>query len=103
MLTVALFYFTRTENDAPKYKKLLQVIVQVAAMVMISCILTHSKPLVTVTIEEISFGIPMQLTAIFALIPLWMYDEDKGTHSEVTRFAFYIFYPMHMMLLDLLF
>lgn len=47
------------------------------------------------------FGIPVsvQLFAVFALIPIALYSGQKRTHSRVVQWGFYLFYPLHLLIL----
>jgi len=50
--------------------------------------------------KEMSF--PQQGFAIFALIPIWLYNGQKGTQSKWLKWFNYAFYPAHMLILWLL-
>ena len=47
------------------------------------------------------FGIPVsvQLFAVFALIPIALYSGQKCTRSRVVQWGFYLFYPLHLLIL----
>lgn len=57
---------------------------------------------------EISFGglftvdIVQQGLALFALIPIWLYNGTQGHHSKAFRYICYGFYPAHLLILYLL-
>ena len=44
-------------------------------------------------------GIPQQLFAVLALIPIFLYDGRKLTGSRAVQGAFYLFYPVHLLIL----
>ena len=50
------------------------------------------------------FGIPIpiQLFALLALIPVALYNGKKSTASPVIQWSFYLFYPVHLIILFLL-
>lgn len=53
----------------------------------------------------ISFGtieIPMEIFGLLSLIPIFCYDGRKLTRSRGVQWAFYLFYPVHLMVLWLL-
>ncbi len=50
--------------------------------------------------EEI--WIPVQAFAIFAMIPILMYNGEKGPGGKKFQRAVYIFYPAHMLILGIL-
>ncbi len=43
--------------------------------------------------------IPMELFGLFALVPIFCYDGTKCTHSKAVQWAFYLFYPVHLLLI----
>lgn len=49
-----------------------------------------------------SFRIPIQFFGLPALIPIWLYSGKKLTHNWVAQWMFYLFYPVHLMVLLLL-
>lgn len=40
--------------------------------------------------------------ALLALIPIWLYDGKQGYHSKWLQFAYYGFYPLHLLILGLI-
>lgn len=46
--------------------------------------------------------IPMQLFATAAIVPIAMYSGKKLTNSKVVQWGFYLFYPVHLLILWLL-
>ncbi len=45
---------------------------------------------------------PVEQCALFAIIPIFCYGGHKRTYSKKVQWAFYLFYPVHIMLLWLL-
>lgn len=45
---------------------------------------------------------PVQGFAVFALIPIWLYNGEKGPGGKAFQYAAYAFYPAHMLLLWLI-
>ncbi len=43
--------------------------------------------------------IPMELFGLFALVPISCYDGAKRTSSKAVQWAFYLFYPVHLLLI----
>ena len=43
--------------------------------------------------------IPIQLFAVLAMIPIAFYNGRKVTHSRVVQWVFYLFYPVHLLIL----
>ena len=52
----------------------------------------------------IVFGVVViiQLLAVFAMVPIALYSGKKLTHNKVVQWAFYLFYPVHLLLLWIL-
>ena len=50
------------------------------------------------------FGIPVsiQLLAVLAVIPIALYSGKKLTHSRAIQWGFYLFYPVHLLVLWLI-
>ena len=49
-----------------------------------------------------SFEIPIQAFAILAIIPIWLYNGEKGRGGKWLQYGSYVFYPLHMLILGLL-
>ena len=45
------------------------------------------------------FHFPQQGFALLALIPIWLYKGKHGYHSKPLQYAFYAFYPAHLLIL----
>lgn len=41
----------------------------------------------------------IQLFAVFAMVPIALYSGKKLTHNRVVQWAFYLFYPVHLLIL----
>ena len=46
-----------------------------------------------------TMSFPQQGFAVFALIPIWLYNGKKGTQSKAMKWFNYAFYPVHMLIL----
>lgn len=89
---VLLFYLT--------HEKRFGWIFQLAGMLYINCFmiggLVYNIPVFGLTLE-----FPEQGFAMFALIPIWLYSGKSGIRSKAVKYACYIFYPAHMLILFL--
>ena len=101
MLTAALFYFTRTEKDAPKAHKVLQKVVQTAGMLVIFGWLIRGATL-ELSVFGAEFTLYRQSFAVFSLPLIWLYNGEKGRYNEVAQYAFYISYPLTLYLIDII-
>ena len=52
-----------------------------------------------------SFGwdFPTQGFAVCSLLPIWLYNGRRGNGGRALQYAFYSFYPLHMLVLYLIF
>lgn len=48
------------------------------------------------------FSVTIQEWAVLALIPIFCYNGRKLTHSKTAQWAFYLFYPVHILVLAML-
>ena len=91
--TVVLFYVFRGFRGA--------WIGQLVAMIMLNIVWFQGQSLVfTVMGQEIWF--PTQGFAVLALIPIWLYNGQKGSYGKVMQAVSYWFYPVHLLVLYLL-
>lgn len=89
VLTVAVFHLFRVFPHARVWELL--------AMVGLHCFALRGGP-------ELALGgisIPMQSFAVLALIPIWLYNGEKGPGGKGFRLLSYAFYPVHMLILAL--
>lgn len=83
ILLVALFYLT----DKP--------LMQLLGLTLISLLSFGS-------VSIFSIQIPVQLFSIFCLIPIGLYSGKKLTCSPIAQWAFYLFYPIHILAIFML-
>ena len=83
VLTVLLFYFTNR-------RKATDYIIQLIGMYFLNF---------TITVLGHEFEIVQQGLALFALIPIWLYHEKQGYHSKWFQYVCYLFYPVHMLVI----
>lgn len=55
-----------------------------------------------VTILGKTYFIQRQGFALFALLPIWLYRGKQGYHSKALQYGYYVFYPLHLLILGLL-
>lgn len=53
----------------------------------------------SVAVPVFGIGIPIQLFALIAMLPIGYYSGKKLTHSRAVQWAFYLFYPVHLLIL----
>ena len=49
-----------------------------------------------------TFFFVQQGFALLALIPIWLYRGKQGYHNRTLQYIYYIFYPLHLLILGLL-
>lgn len=54
------------------------------------------------TLSTYLYSSTRQLFAVAALLPLFLYNGEKGPHSPLLKYGFYAAYPLHLLLLYLL-
>lgn len=69
---------------------------QLVSMVVINCRLLEGQ-----TLPQL-FDLPVQSFAVLALIPIWLYNGQKGRGGKALQMAAYWYYPLHMIALVLL-
>lgn len=93
VLTVVMFYWFR---QIP-YAKLWQLL----GMLFINVWLVVGQELVF-TIGGMEIHFPVQGFSVFALFFIWLYNGRRGWKSKVFQYACYIFYPLHAVVLYLI-
>ena len=58
---------------------------------------------VVLNIFNFEYYLPLQSVGIFALIPIWLYNGEKGINSKKLQYMFYWFYPVHMLVIYLIY
>ena len=94
VLTVLLFYFFRTKNWV-------SLAAQVAGLFYLNVIMLGDL-YYPVTILGHEFEIAQQGFALLALIPIWLYNGKQGYHKKWFQYFCYAFYPVHLLLLYLM-
>lgn len=93
ILTVVTFYLFRNF----KYSRALQLL----SMVVIFVFLFPGNTFAIRIFGSIQF-LPVQIFALFSLIPIWLYNGKKGLHSKVLQYGFYAVYPLHLIIIYLI-
>lgn len=70
---------------------------QLAAMVLLHWVFMKGRVFLVGGME-----IPEQALAVLALIPIWLYNGEKGPRSKALQYGCYAFYPAHMVVLHLI-
>ena len=89
VLTVLLFYATAKLRCPLPF--------QLAGMLLL-----HGFALADAAVTFFGITVPVQGFAILALLPIAFYDGKKGSTSRWIRYAAYLFYPLHLLIIALL-
>lgn len=85
---VVLFFLLR---DFPQARA-----AQLAAMVLLNIVFFKGQSLVLpLGGREVFF--PIQGFAVLALLPIWLYNGEKGRGGKAAQYAAYAFYPLHLL------
>lgn len=93
VLTVVMFYLCRGYRFTP--------VLQLIGMVLINIVFFEGQVFLF-DIFGRTIEIPSQGFAVFALIPIWLYNGKKGYSNKILQYGFYAFYPVHMLILYLI-
>ena len=55
-----------------------------------------------VTLFGSTYFLPRQGLALLALVPIWLYSGKQGYHSKNLQTFYYLFYPLHLLILGIL-
>lgn len=94
ILTVLVFYFFRQ-------KKWWSLLGQIICLWYINTEILGGLAYEIVIGGERYFFI-RQGFALLALIPIWLYHGKQGYHNKAVQYAFYAFYPLHLLILGLI-
>ena len=48
-------------------------------------------------------NVSSQSFAIFSLVFIWLYNGKQGIHNKITKYMFYSFYPLHLLLIVMIY
>ena len=85
---IALFVMTRERKDRNN--------LQMIGMLIICWFMNSAA------IRIFGIRVPIELFAMLALIPIFLYTGKKSTVSKTVQIVFYLFYPVHLLVLYLI-
>lgn len=90
VMTVLTFYLFRDF----KYARIFQLL----SMILIFVLIFPGNTFVVKIFGNIYF-FPVQIFSLFSLIPIWLYNGEKGLRSKALQYGFYIIYPLHLLVI----
>lgn len=94
VLTVLTFYIFRGD-------KWLSRLGQLICLALINLELIGGL-VMPVSLFGLSFDFPQQGFALLSLVFIWLYNGRQGPHGRAVKYSFYVFYPLHMLILGLI-
>lgn len=94
VLTVLTFYIFRGSGRLPHLGQLI-------CLALINLVLIGGEA-ISVSLSGLSFSFPRQSFALLSLAFIWLYKGRQGVHGKPVKYAFYSFYPLHMLVLGLI-
>ena len=95
IMMVLVFYFFRS-------KKWWNFIAQVILLAWINIFLILGYN-VTLNCFGNEINVSSQSFAIFSLVFIWLYNGKQGIHNKITKYMFYSFYPLHLLLIVMIY
>jgi len=90
VLMVLAFHLTRGVR--------LEMLWQAVFMVLINIVLFEGM-MIPIEFAGQHYEFPTQGFAVLALLPIWLYNGNAGKKSKFLQYGFYVFYPLHMLIL----
>jgi hypothetical protein len=90
IMVVIAFYVFRNFRLAPLF--------QLVSLVLLFWVFFKGQGFI-IPVGGRELFLPVQAFGILALIPIWLYNGEKGSNSKMLKYAFYAFYPTHMALI----
>lgn len=94
IMMVGVFYFFRG-------RKWWQILAQIAGLLVINGVIFKGM-MMDVSIFGFTFEVKQQAFAVFAMIPILLYNGERGLHNKMIQYSFYLFYPVHILILSLM-
>ena len=94
ILTIIAFYLFRNFRFA--------WIGQLVSLVLLFVIYFKGQSII-IPLLGTEYFFPIQGFGVLALIPIWLYNGERGKKSKALQYGFYAFYPVHMLVLYLIY
>ena len=94
IFTIIAFYIFRNFKFAWIY--------QLISLILLYIVFFKGQSVI-LNIFNFEYYLPLQSIGILSLIPIWLYNGEKGIDNKKLQYMFYWFYPAHMMLIYLIY
>ena len=94
IFTIISFYIFRNFTFAWFY--------QLISLILLYIVFFKGQSVI-LNIFNFEYYLPLQSIGILSLIPIWLYNGEKGIDNKKLQYMFYWFYPAHMMLIYLIY
>ena len=96
VLTVFIFYFFHGHG-----RKWWCLLGQLAALYWVNVELLGGL-MYPIQLFGMDFELCQQGLALLALVPIWLYNGQRGFSPKAVQYGFYAFYPVHILVLSLI-
>lgn len=94
VLTIIIFYIFRNFKFA--------WFGQLISLVLLYIVFFKGQSII-LNIFGLEYFLPIQSIGILSLIPIWLYNGQRGKKSKILQYGFYAFYPLHMLVIYLIY
>lgn len=88
ILTIIAFYIFRNFKFA--------WIGQLISLILLYIVFFKGQSVI-INLFGFEYFLPLQGLGVLALIPIWLYNGEKGKKNKLLQYSFYAFYPVHML------
>lgn len=94
VLTIVIFYLFREFKFA--------WLGQLISLILLYIVFFKGQSII-INIFNYEYFLPIQGMGVLSLILIWLYNGKKGNNSKLLKYIFYSFYPVHMLMLYLIY
>ena len=94
VLTIVIFYLFREFKFA--------WLGQLISLILLYIVFFKGQSII-INIFNYEYFLPIQGMGVLSLILIWLYIGKKGNNSKLLKYIFYSFYPVHMLMLYLIY
>lgn len=88
ILTIIVFYIFRNFKFA--------WLGQLISLILLYVVFFKGQSVI-INVFGFEYFLPLQGLGVLSLIPIWLYNGEKGKKNKLLQYSFYAFYPVHML------